>query len=488
MTTAPKRTATLLAAALTAVSTATCTVGPDYKRPPVGVPKTFRSQITPAEAQSIADLPWWAVFDDPALQGLIGEALANNYDLQTAVARIEEARALVAVARSEGKPQLDYQLTAGRQKSFIPLPGSVGTATFTLLGGLLNAAWEADVWGRIRRSTEAARANLYQQEAIRRGVMLTLVTDVAAGYFRLLELDRELAIAEDSARAFGKTLDLFTLRYQAGKDSVLPSDRSRANFEASNARVADLKRQIAQQENALSILCGGYPRAIPRGRPLEEQVTPATPLGVTTDVLQRRPDILAAEQAMVRANAQVGVAVADYFPRVGLSALVGGVGVNRDGGFEGFNTWNVALSATGPIFTGGRLRGVYEARRAFWDQTVAQYKQTVLVAFRETSDALAAQQTLVGRRAALENQVRSLQRSVSTSLTRYDAGRASYFEILEAQQQLYPAEAELAQTRRDQLLAVVNLYKALGGGWNLEPAGWSHPQQTVPNPEVPAKP
>ena len=231
-----------------------------------------------------------------------------------------------------------------------------------------------------------------------------------------------------------------------------------------------MKRAIAQQENALSVLAGGYPKAIERGRGLTEQSMPPTPLGSTTALLQRRPDIAAAEQNMMEANAEIGVAMANYIPRVGLSALAGGQGVYLNG-WNGFGLWSLAAGVAGPLYTGGRLQAITRERQAYWDETVAQYKKTILSAFNETSDALIAQQTLVARRAALERQVGDLRRSSDLASMRYDAGRASYFEVLEAQQQLFPAEDALAQTQRDQLVAVVSLYKALGGGWQTPPEG-----------------
>jgi multidrug efflux system outer membrane protein len=465
-----------LTALLSALLTADCTVGPDYKRPQTVTPTAFRYQVTPADASSLADLPWWGVFNDPQLQSLITEALTNNYDLQVAVARIEQARALVGVAASEGKPQVGYQTFAQGEATLAPLLNRPATVTYGSFGGLLNAAWEIDVWGRIRRSTEAARANLFAQEDIRRGVMITLVSDVASGYFQLIELDRELAIAENSGGVFKRTFDLFNDRFKAGRDAELPVQRSEAAYRSSNATVANLKRAIAVQEDALSVLLGAYPKDIARGRSLESQTVPPTPLGATTVLLERRPDIQAAEHNMMAANAEIGVAVADYFPRIGLSGLVGGAGVDVSNSFGGFGLWNIALSAAGPIFTGGRLGSVYHERQAYWDETIATYKKTVLIAFQETSDALAAQQNLVKRRTELEGQVTALQKSVDMALLRYDAGRASYFEVLQAEQELFPAQDALAQTERDQLLAIVNLYKALGGGWNLTPADWTHPR------------
>jgi multidrug efflux system outer membrane protein len=469
----------MLAAAGSALLLANCTVGPDYHKPEVKVPDQFRAQTAAADATSIADMPWWSVFNDPPLQQLISEGLANNQDLQVAVTRIEQARAQLAVTQSEGKPQVGFNSFIGGQESFVPLPNSVGTATYGALGATLNAAWELDVWGRIKRSTESAQANLLAQEDVRRGVLLTLVTDLASGYFRLLELDRELAIAEDSTRIYKQTLDLFTQRFDAGRDSKLPVERTQASYDASRARAADLGRQITQQENALSILVGGYPKAIARGRLLTDQTMPQTALESTTVLLQRRPDILAAEQRMIQANADIGVAVANYFPRIGLSALAGGVGAVIDSKWSGFGVWNAALEASGPIYTGGRLEAIERNRRAYWDETIASYKKTVIIAFQETSNALSAQQTLAQRRVAQQSQVQALERAVDLAKTRYDSGRASYFEVLEADQELFPAQDQLAQTQRDELLASVGLYKALGGGWNLTPEQWSRPVTTA---------
>ncbi len=293
-----RATASLLCANLLS----SCVMGPNYHRPEIAQPNDFRFQINQTDASSFADLAWWEVFKDPALQTLITAALKNSTDLQVAAARIEQARQLVGVARSQGLPQLNYDAHGGAQKK----PGDdqdiVGSYSSGV--GLLNAAWELDIWGRIRRATEAARANTYQQEEIRRGIMLTLVSDVANGYFRLLQLDRELAIATESQSTFTKTHELFSLRFQAGRDSRLPVERAKASLDESTAQVASIKREIAQQENALSILAGAYPGPIPRGMTLTaQQMPPQTPVGLSTDLLRRRPDIRAAEQGMISANA-----------------------------------------------------------------------------------------------------------------------------------------------------------------------------------------
>jgi multidrug efflux system outer membrane protein len=463
----------LLAVLMLAGGLGGCVLGPDYKAPEVAPPAEFRSQLSPADATSLADLPWWDVFRDEVLQGLISESLANNYDLKIAIARIEQARAVVGVVRSQYYPQVGYEGFAEGNRAMLPGPNGGSTSnTYGTLGGLLSLGWEFDVWGRIKRSEESARARLLAQESVRRAVMLSLVSDVAANYFSLLELDRELAIADESARVFKQTLDLFSYRYEAGKDSHLPVERAQANYDASQARIADLRREIVQQENALSVLLGAYPRPIERGRPLVTQSTPETPVGLSTELLRRRPDILEAEQNMISANAEIGVAVANFYPRIGLSARAGGGGLANDD-FTGFSTWNAIGNVAGPLFTGGRLEAIYQERQAYWDETVARYKKTVLLAFRETSDALIARQALADRLKSLQSQVRSLRQSVDTSLLRYDSGRASYFEVLEAQQRLFPAEDDVARTQQAQLVAVVNLYKALGGGWQLKEDEWT---------------
>jgi multidrug efflux system outer membrane protein len=467
----------LFVALLIAVGLAGCAVGPDYHRPSITPTAQYKSQVGPSEASSLADLPWWQVFNDPALQSLITQALAGNYDLQLATARIEQARALVGVSRADLYPQVGYEGGAARQRSFFPLPGGPQNLTYNSFAAILNATWEIDLWGRIRRSNEAARAGLYAQEDVRRGVMLTLVTDVANAYFVLVGLDRQLAIAQESAGMYKRTLDLFTQRFGAGRDSKLPVVRAQAAYDSANASIASLTRAITQQENILSVLLGGFPSAIDRGKRLEDQSTPQTPVGLTTDLMQRRPDILQAEQAMIGANAEIGVAVANFYPRIGLTALFGGQASRPEDIFKSnFSVWGIAAGITGPIFQGGRLREAYNAQKAFWDESIAQYKQTVITAFRETSDALIAQQTLVDQHAALQNQVVALRESVDLALSRYDAGRASYFEVLEAEERLFPSEDLLAQTQRDQLVAVVNLYKALGGGWNLKDEAWAKPQ------------
>ena len=439
-------------------------VGPQYRRPPVDTPEDFRGRIGPADAASFADLPWWQVFGDPALQDLVGRALAGNYDLQSAVARIEEARAQVGVAASDLYPRVGYQGSAERQKIFFT--PTFPSSTFNTFQGAVNVAWEIDIWGRVRRGTEDARAQFLATEEGRRGFVVTLVSDVATDYFALLELDRELAIAHDSAEAYRRTLEVFTRRYVGGTDTKISTSRAEANLQNSFASIAALQRRITQQENAISVLLGANPGPVDRGMPLVAQATPVTPPGLTTDLLRRRPDVRQAEQSMISANAEIGVAVANFFPTIGLSAMYGNAGSKIGNVFKnGASVWNIAANVSGPLFQGGRLIESYRAQQAFWDETIAEYRGTIVQAFREVADALAAEARLAEQRTAQEAEVAALREAVRLSLARYEGGLSNYIEVLDALQLLYPAENALAQTQRDQLVAVVNLYKALGGGW-----------------------
>jgi multidrug efflux system outer membrane protein len=448
-------------------------VGPNYERPATQLPERFRGQPDSADPASLADLPWWDVFGDPSLQRLVREALENNYDLKAAIARIEQFHAQVGVAASDLYPHVGYDGSATREKTFVPLvPG--GNRTFNVFSGVLDVAWEIDIWGRIRRSTEAARAEFLASEDARRGVMLSLVSDVAAGYFRLLELDREREIARSSAETYQRTLDIFTQRYEGGKDTKLSTSRAEASLAASVATIARLDQAIIQQENAICELLGAAPRPIERGSPLTAQSSPAAPAGLTSDLLERRPDILRAEHDMMSANAEIGVAVANFFPRIGLTALYGGESPEIHNILKNnFSIWNIAGAVSGPIFQGGRLVEQYRARQAFWDETIAAYRETIIRSLREVSDALAAQSKLVEERAAEERQVKALAAAVELSLLRYRTGLANYYEVLEAEQQLYPAENTLAEAQRDQLLTVVGLYKVLGGGWKVPDDAWT---------------
>jgi multidrug efflux system outer membrane protein len=468
----PSRRSRGVASILAAVMIAGCAVGPNYKRPSVAAPEVTRGQVGPAEAASLADLPWWQVFEDPVLQQLVGEAVRQNYDLKAAIARVEQARQLVGVARADLFPQIGYEGDAARQRAFL-FPG-VPNETFNSFLGEFNLAWEIDIWGRIRRATESARGEYLGAQAVRRGVLLTLASDVAQAYFELLGLDRELEIAHLTTETFERTLDLFTQQYEGGVGTRLAVSRARAAFENAAAAILKLERAIVAKENQMDILLGRNPGPITRGAPLLAQTTPPdVPAGLPAQLLERRPDILEAEEAIVAANADIGVAVGNFFPRLGLTTLYGGQSSEIENVVKGSgNVWALAGSLAGPLFQGGRLLANYRGSKAAWEQTVQQYHTTALNAFAEVSNTLVWREKLKGIRAREERQVEALKDAVDLSLERYAGGDATYFEVLQAQQEFFPAQTELARTTRDQLTVVVLLYRALGGGWNLPVDEW----------------
>lgn len=448
-----------------------CPVGPNYQRPDIAAPESYRGEVGPAEAASLADLPWWQVFADPVLQGLIEQSLQNNYDLQAAVQSVEQARSLVGVARAPLFPQVGYEGGAQRGKNFV-FTGE--NRTFNTFLGAFNVAWELDIWGRIRRSTEAAQAVLLGTEQFRRGIMLSLVSDVAQVYFGLLELDLELEIARQTVASFQDTVDLFRFRYEGGVGNKLEVERAIAALEETVATIPDLERRIVEAENLLQLLVGAAPAPIARGAPLVAQKGALqVPPGLPSQLLERRPDVVQAEADLISANAQVGVAVANFFPRIGLTSLYGGESTELKDIVKTQGTiWNVAGSIAGPIFTGGQNLETYRAQVAVFEQSKAQYLQAILLALQEVSNVLTSQQKLGEIRAAQERQVAALQESVRLSLLRYDQGLANYYEVLESQQQLFPAQNALARTLRDQLNVIVQLYRALGGGWSFTDESW----------------
>jgi outer membrane protein, multidrug efflux system len=454
-----------------------CAIGPNYKRPEVAEPPTFRGQAT-AEAASFADAPWWETFQDPALQGLIQEALRNNYDVAIAAARVQEARAGLKVARSELFPSLDYGASAGRARlplGGLNLPDGTDHTTQDVFSATMSMSWELDIWGRVRRSNEAARATLFATAEARRGVWLTLVSDLAQAYFQLLALDVQLQIAQDSTQAYQNTYDLFQDRFNLGVASKLETSRALGALGNAQATIPQLQSSIIARENQISILLGKAPGPIARGRPMYAQsVAPTVPAGLPSALLERRPDLRRAEQQLVAANARIGMAKAEFFPKLSLTALFGAASPELSaltGG--GATVWAVAGMISGPLFNHGRTTGQYRASIAQWEQARLQYEQAVLGALREVSDALTALDKLNEAETGQTTAVTGLEDAVVHATGRYRQGLASYYEVLEAQQQLYPAQNTLAQIRANRLVAYVQLYKALGGGWNLSDAQWA---------------
>jgi len=447
-----------------------CAVGPNYKRPDVESPAVFRGDSTPTNG-SFADLDWWQVYQDPVLQALVQEAFTNNFDLRIAVTRVEQARALAMQARSQFVPSLNYNgsVSRGRNEAFAsPLPNN--GVTLSSASATVNAFWEVDLWGRVRRLNEAARARFFASNEARRGVRLILLSEVATDYFRLLELDSELEIAGRTTNSFTESLKIFSQRVAGGTASALEASRAEAALADAAAAIPAILDQISSTENELCLLLGRGPGPIARnGQSLEVMMPPIVPAGLPSSLLERRPDVREAEQLLRSANAQIGESVAEFFPRIGLTALLGKVSPELSAFTLGSaNAWGIAATATGPLFEGGRLIGQYRQAKATRDEALLRYQQTALTALRDVSDALVSRERLAETREQRRRQVAALETAVKLSTERYSAGKASYYEVLEAQQQLFPAELNLARTQRDQLLAVVALYKGLGGGWKDE--------------------
>jgi multidrug efflux system outer membrane protein len=444
-----------------------CAVGPDYKRPAVNTPETFRGE-TRASTNSFAELPWWQVFQDEQLQSLIREALTNNYDLRIAVSRMEQARAQAAEARSQLFPQIDYGAAAGggRNAGANNQPSPTGTEG-TVFAGDIQAAWEVDLWGRIRRQTEAARAQYFASQEARREVMISLIAQVAQDYFQLLALDRQLQIAYDSTNSFGQSLKIFDQRLRGGVASKLETASAEALLDAAAATVPDLEQQIASQENQLNVLLGRNPGPVVRTNiSLDAESPPEVPAGLPSALLEQRPDIREAEQQLRAANAEVGVARANFFPQLDLTGMFGRVSPELAAITSGQAiAGSAAASLTGPIFHGGQIRAQYDQARAVRETAALQFQSTVLNAFEEISNELIAQQKLAIARDARRHAVAAFQEAFKIAMQRYQMGTSSYYEVLQQQQQLFPAEDTLVQTQLNQLLAVVQLYRALGGGW-----------------------
>jgi multidrug efflux system outer membrane protein len=435
----------------------------------------------------MADLPWWEIFKDETLKGLVKTALVNNYDVRIAVTRIEQARQIEAQARSQFFPAVDYQGTISGGKN--EAAGSVllrgGTTQGTFLG-LVSAAWEADVWGRIRRLNEVAKAQYLSTEDAKRAVMLSLVSDVAQAYFELLGLDLQLEIAKQNTASFGDTLKLFTQRLEGGVASKLQTSRAAAAQATAAATIPELERQLALKENQISVLLGQNPASIPHSAKLLDQIVPPeVPAGLPSALLERRPDVLEAEEQVRSANAQIGVAKAAFFPRIGLTTFLGHVSTPLQDFASGkANAWSFAGNVAGPLYQGGYLKAQKRQAVAYWEQTKLQYEQAALNAFQDVSNALISREKYNAIRTEQLREVQAYEEAVKVAFQRYTAGKASYYEVLEAQQLLFPAQSDLAQTELNRRVIIVLLYKALGGGWNLQDAQWTGPQATVP----PAKP
>lgn len=453
----------VLSAAILPVLLAACAMGPNYTRPGIPTPESFR--MAGEEGESIANLEWWELLRDEELQKLVRVALTENKDLKQAIASVEEFQARLSVARTDFAPQIDADANApvfGRLKG-ARIPGFPTPFSYYAQGHL---SWELDIWGRVRRANEAARADLLAREENRRAVILELVSAVAQAYFDLRQLDLQLDIARRTLQSWEESVRIARARLREGMTSKLDADQFEAEWANAAARTAELERQVVQKENELSVLLGRNPTQIPRGRVLTEQVMPpAVPAGLPSDLLQRRPDILQSEQALAAATARIGVAKAERFPKITLTGLLGVASPQLSSlGSGDFGVAGLGLAA--PILNAETLGFQQRAVEAQARQAVAQYEKTILVAFKEVEDALVAVRTVREQSQAQEAQVAALRSALHLADLRYRSGLANYLDVLTAKRNLFEAELALTATRRLNLVSVVQLYKALGGGWS----------------------
>jgi len=451
-----------------------CTMGPNYKRPQLPLPGEFRSAPAPGSdpAASIADTKWQNLFPDQTLNQMVNTALVNNFDLRIAVQRVEEARAQLGITRANQYPFVNAQasFTAGRSSTIGSVPlvpaGTTLTSSFTDLGVALS--WELDIWGRLRRLTEAARARYLASEEGSRAVRVSLVSDVMETYFQLLEQDLELEISRKTQGIAKDSVNLVELRRQRGAASALDVRQAEQLLYTASAQIPAAEHAIAQSENLLSLLQGAAPAGQARGRKLEEIPTPAQlPPGLPSALLERRPDIREAEQELVAANAQIGAARALYFPQLSLNAFVGGESRSLANIATGpARVYSVVPSALQTIFNAGQTRNQVRFTEAQQRELLITYQRSIYTALREVSDALVAFDKLRDQRIQQELLVHTLDESVRLSELRYRGGLDSYLQVLDAQRNLFSGQLVLAQLRLQERVSVVQLYRALGGGWS----------------------
>jgi outer membrane protein, multidrug efflux system len=450
-----------------AAMAAGCMVGPDYIRPKVDVPAAYR--FGDNEARETANTEWWKQFQDQTLDALITESLSNNKNIRLAAANVEKAAGVLTQTRSSLFPQIDYSGSGTRQRASeqgaTSVPASVANpqSTYQLLA---NTTWEIDLWGRIRRQSEAARADLLASEEAKRGVILSLVSSVASTYIQLLGLDMQLMISRSTLATYAESVRLFELQFKYGQVSQMTLEQARTQYETAAATIPQIASQIAQTENVLSILLGRNPGPIRRDRTLFELVIPAVPAGLPSDLLVNRPDIRQAEQNLIAANAQIGAARALYYPTI---SLTGAFGVSSTDLSNLFNSsaraWSYAGSVTGPIFTAGGISGQVKQAESSRDAALITYEESIQNAFADVENALVAREKQAEQLRAQERLVKASKEYTRLALLQFQGGYATYLTVLSAQQQLFPAELSRAQSLASAFNTYVTLYKAMGGGW-----------------------
>jgi len=444
-----------------------CMVGPDYFRPAVSTPSAYRYEMK--EVEETIDTAWWRQFGDETLEKLIFEAVSNNRDVKIAAARVEQATGILIQTRSPIFPQLNYGAGASRERA----SEQNGSRIWSLMDNPRNAfsisagaTWEIDLWGRLRRATESARANLLATEEARRGIALSLVSTVATNYLQLLGLDEQLAIARQSLKSYGDSVRLFELQFQYGHASKMTVEQARTRYETAAAMIPQIETQIAAIENALSVLIGRNPGSIARGKSLHQLTLPSVPAGLPSDLLERRPDIRQAEQTLIAANAQIGAVKALYFPRLSLTAGYGQASSDLTDLFQGpARTWSFGGSVTGPIFSAGAISGQVRQAKAVREVALLEYESSIQQAFSDVENALVSRMKLAQQLQAQKKLVEASREYTRLAQLQYDGGYVPYSTVLQAQEQLFPAELNFAQYRASLLASVVGIYKAMGGGW-----------------------
>jgi multidrug efflux system outer membrane protein len=447
-----------------------CAVGPDYKRPAVDIPQSFRFEDN--EAKNLANTAWWQQFDDPVLNELIQIALQENKDLKIAAARIGQFVGQYMTTRSRFFPQVGAGASGGMEqltrKGLPPLSSSIDRRD-DVWEVFLNGSWEIDIWGKIRRATEAARAGILSSEEGRRTVILSLVAAVASAYIDLRDADREMEISRMTAEAYKESLRIFELRLKEGFSSSIEVNMIKAEYEQALSRISFYEKTIPQLENALSILLGRNPGPIPRGKTLDELALPDVPAGLPSDLLEQRPDIRRAEQDLIAANAQIGVAKSLYYPAISLTGIFGYSSTDLSKLFRGdAQAWSWAVPVTAPIFTAGAIRGQVEFTEAQKLELVIRYQQLIQTALREVDDFLVDQKYTKDQVEALGRRTAALREYARLAQLRFDEGYTSYLEVLDANRSLFNAELSYAETKATLFRSFVNLYKAMGGGWVTE--------------------
>ena len=462
-----RRIHTVVLTALAAIGPVACTLGPDYQRPAVQAPEAF--QYEPANAAETADTPWWQQFQDPVLDQLITESLAHNSNIAIAAANVEQAAAFLTQTRSQLFPLVGYGAGGQRERSIEPefaqqLPNYPNPSS--AYQAVLSASWEIDLWGRIRRQSESAFANVLATDEARRGVILSVVSATASSYVQLRALDQQLVVARQTLQTYKEAVDLFTLQFKYGQVSQMNVAQAQSQYEAAAAQIPLIESQIAQTQNSLAVLIGRDPGPIARGKPLDDLVLPQVPTGLPSQLLERRPDLLQAEQQLIAANAQIGAAKALYFPAISLTGAFGSASTDLSNLFSGpARVWSYAGSITGPIFSFGAVSGQVAQAEAVQNAALENYQLAIRNAFADVDNALVANQKLQEQLAAQTRLVAALQDYTRLANLQYKGGYTSYSTVLQAEQALFPAELNLVSIRAQMFTSSVNIYKAMGGGW-----------------------